>query len=143
NVLVAAAFASGRSERTCHEHCVAMLDLTGLLPKANLAAGSFTLLPRKQLELAPALAPDHKAALPHQIAASLSASESDELIATIRDVHASGVSIIWIEHVVHALLAVVTRLVVINFGRELAQGEPHAVMAYPVVQEIYLGIEAA
>ena len=143
NVLVAAAFASGRSERTCHEQCVAMLDLTGLLPKANLAAGSLTLLERKQLELARALATNPRALLLDEIAGGLTESECDELITTIRDVHASGVSIIWIEHVVHALLAVVTRLVVINFGRELAQGEPRAVMADPVVQEIYLGIEAA
>jgi len=143
NVLVAAAFASGRSERACHERCVAILDLAGLLPKANLAAGSLTLLERKRLELARALATGPKALLLDEIAGGLTESECHELVATIREVHASGVSIVWIEHVVHALLAVVTRLVVINFGRELAQGEPRAVMADPVVQEVYLGIEAA
>jgi branched-chain amino acid transport system ATP-binding protein len=142
NLLVAAAFASGRSERACHEQCVAVLDLTGLLPKANLAAGSLTLLERKRLELARALATNPKVLLLDEIAGGLTDSECHNLVATIRDVHASGISIVWVEHVVHALLAVVTRLLVINFGRELAQGEPRAVMANPVVQEIYLGIEA-
>ena len=61
---------------------------------------------------------------------------------TIKDIHASGVSIIWIEHVVHALLAVVDRLIVIDFGQKIAEGEPKAIMASPQVQEIYLGIEA-
>ena len=57
--------------------------------------------------------------------------------------HAAGTAIIWIEHVVHALLAVVGRLVVINFGRLLAEGEPRRVMADPAVQDVYLGIDAA
>lgn len=143
NLLVAAAFASGRSERACHEQCVAILDLAGLLPKANLAAGSLTLLERKRLELSRALATNPKVLLLDEVAGGLTESECHELVATIREVHAGGVSIVWIEHVVHALLAVVTRLVVINFGRELAQGEPRAVMADPAVQEVYLGIEAA
>ena len=51
-------------------------------------------------------------------------------------------SIIWIEHVVHALLAVVDRLIVIDFGRKIADGEPEEIMASREVQEIYLGIEA-
>jgi branched-chain amino acid transport system ATP-binding protein len=53
-----------------------------------------------------------------------------------------GVAIIWIEHVVHVLLAVVDRLLVMNFGKYLAEGEPRAVMANVAVQEVYMGIEA-
>jgi branched-chain amino acid transport system ATP-binding protein len=64
------------------------------------------------------------------------------LIETIRAVHAAGVSVIWIEHIVHALIAVVERLLVINFGQMLAEGEPRAVMDSPEVQEVYMGIEA-
>ena len=63
-------------------------------------------------------------------------------MATIRDIRATGVTIIWIEHVVHALLAVVDRLIVIDFGRMIAEGEPHAIMASDAVQEIYMGIDA-
>ena len=64
------------------------------------------------------------------------------LVDTIRDVRTSGVTIIWIEHVVHALLAVVDRLMVLNFGRKIADGDPRTVIASPQVREIYLGIEA-
>jgi branched-chain amino acid transport system ATP-binding protein len=64
------------------------------------------------------------------------------LITTIKDIRTTGVSIIWIEHVVHALLAVVDRLIVIDFGKMIADGEPDVIMNSPEVAEIYLGIEA-
>ena len=64
------------------------------------------------------------------------------LVDTIRDVRATGVTIVWIEHIVHALLAVVDRLLVLNFGRKIADGDPRTVIASPQVREIYLGIEA-
>ncbi|SRR5579883_3283453 len=143
NLLVAAAFGSGRKERACYDHCIEVLDRTKLLAKANVAAGTLTLLERKRLELARALATGPKALLLDEIAGGLTESECRELVATIKEVHAQGMSIIWIEHVVHALLAVVSRLVVIDFGRKLAEGEPHAVMADPAVQQVYMGIEAA
>ena len=63
-------------------------------------------------------------------------------IQTIKTIHANGTSIIWIEHVVHALLAVVGRLIVIDIGKKIAEGDPKEVMASKQVQEIYLGIEA-
>jgi branched-chain amino acid transport system ATP-binding protein len=143
NVLVAAAFGGGRKEAACYAGCLEVLERTRLLPKANLAARELTLLERKRLELARALATGPKVLLLDEIAGGLTESECQELIATIKQIHAGGVSIIWIEHVVHALLAVVSRLVVIDFGRQLAMGEPRAVMADPAVQEIYMGIEAA
>jgi branched-chain amino acid transport system ATP-binding protein len=52
------------------------------------------------------------------------------------------VAIVWIEHVVHALLAVVDRLIVLNFGRKIAEGEPQRVIGSPDVRQIYVGIEA-
>jgi branched-chain amino acid transport system ATP-binding protein len=143
NVLVAAAFGGGRKEAACYAGCLEVLERARLLPKANVAARQLTLLERKRLELARALATVPKVLLLDEIAGGLTESECQELIATIKQIHADGVSIIWIEHVVHALLAVVGRLVVIDFGRQLAMGAPHAVMADPAVQEIYLGIEAA
>jgi branched-chain amino acid transport system ATP-binding protein len=76
-----------------------------------------------------------------EIAGGLTEAECHSLVGTIRDVRRTGVSIIWIEHVVHALLAVVDRLIVIDFGRKIADGEPKAIMASREVREIYLGIE--
>jgi branched-chain amino acid transport system ATP-binding protein len=77
-----------------------------------------------------------------EIAGGLTEGECQELEGAIKGVIASGVAIVWIEHLVHVLIAVVDRLLVINFGKHLAEGEPHAVMADPAVQEVYMGIEA-
>jgi branched-chain amino acid transport system ATP-binding protein len=143
NLLVGAVFASGRNEHACHAHCVEILDRTGLLPRANQLAGSLTLLGRKRLELARALATQPKVLLLDEIAGGLTEHECRELIATIQEIRRGGTAIVWIEHIVHALLAVVERLIVLNFGRLLADGEPQAVMRDPAVREVYLGIEAA
>ena len=75
-----------------------------------------------------------------EIAGGLTEQECGELVATIADIHGQGVAIVWIEHVVHALLAAVERLVVLDFGRLIADGVPRAVMASRDVQEIYTGL---
>ena len=101
-----------------------------------------TLLERKRLELARALATEPRVLLLDEIAGGLTESECQVLIDTIRAVRSTGVTIVWIEHVVHALLALVDRLLVLNFGRKVADGEPRTIIASPQVREIYLGIEA-
>jgi branched-chain amino acid transport system ATP-binding protein len=141
NVLVGATFGGGRPERQCHETCFALLDSTGLIDKANRLAGALTLLERKRLELARALSIGPKVLLLDEIAGGLTEGECLELVETIRRIHRSGVSLIWIEHIVHALLATVDRLVVINFGQLLAEGAPQAVMGDSRVQSVYLGID--
>jgi branched-chain amino acid transport system ATP-binding protein len=142
NLLVGAAFGDDRAESEVYERCVEVLEQTGLLPKANIKAGTLTLLERKRLEMARALATNPKVLLLDEIAGGLTEHECLELVGAIKTIHRSGVSIIWIEHVVHALLAVVDRLIVINFGRKIDDGEPRAVMASPQVREIYMGISA-
>ncbi len=143
NVLVGATFGACRGEHEGTELAVQVLEQTGLLPKANRLAGALTLLDRKRLELARALATTPRVLLLDEIAGGLTEHEVHDLVDLINAIRADGVAVIWIEHVVHALLAVVDRLVVINFGKLLMEGEPQAVMAAPEVREIYMGIDVA
>lgn len=142
NLLVAARFGGGCSTGQAPQHCVEILERTGLSAFADRKAGSLTLLNRKRLELARAMATRPRVILLDEIAGGLTDAECSELVATIRSIHAEGTSIVWIEHVLHALTSVVTRLMVLNFGKMLMTGSPDEVMASPPVREIYLGIEA-
>ena len=142
NLLVGGAFGSGEPEQECYDQCVDVLEKTGMLNKANQKAGTLTLLDRKRLEMARALATRPKLLLLDEIAGGLTEQECHALISTIKDVHSTGVSVIWIEHIVHALLAVVDRLIVINFGQKIDDGDPQTVMNSAAVREIYMGIEA-
>ncbi len=94
-----------------------------------MPARTLTLLQRKRLELARALAIEPKLLLLDEIAGGLTEYECGELVKTIKDIHARGTTIVWIEHIVHALVSVASRLIVMNFGQILAQGDPHEVMA--------------
>jgi branched-chain amino acid transport system ATP-binding protein len=142
NVLVSAIFGGALSERAAKQHALALLEQLGLQPQANSVAGSLRLLDRKRLELARALATGPRLLLLDEIGGGLTDHEVHALVATIQALHQQGTTILWIEHIVHALLAVVNRLIVLDFGRLLADGEPRAVMNDAAVREIYLGIDA-
>ena len=139
NVLVGATF--GREPVNPETRALAVLEQTGMKAKANLLAGGLTLLDRKRLEMARALAANPKLLLLDEIAGGLTESECASLLSGIRDVHAAGVTIVWIEHVVHALLSVAQRLAVMNFGKLIADGTPRDVMASREVKSVYLGEE--
>jgi branched-chain amino acid transport system ATP-binding protein len=141
NLLVAAAFGGGKPEQAASQVAARVIRRTGLAGKGNELAGSLTLLDRKRLELARALSTEPKLLLLDEIAGGLTEPEARELVELVRWIGAQGVTIIWIEHVVHALLAVATRLLVMNFGATLTEGHPHKVMASPEVKRVYMGIE--
>ena len=141
NVLVGATHGGGRSERAAAAVCLEALELTGLAARANARAGVLTLLERKRLELARALATGPRVLLLDEIAGGLTDDELPELIALVRRINREGVAIVWIEHIVHALRSVVSRLVAIDVGRLLVQGPPDDVMANADVQRVYLGID--
>ena len=141
NVLVGATYGGGRAKRDAPAVCVEALELAGLAAKANTRAGVLTLLERKRLELARALATGPRVLLLDEIAGGLGEHEVQELVGVIRQVRARGVAIVWIEHIVHALRSAVDRLVALSFGRSLMDGPPDAVMASPEVRRVYLGID--
>ena len=142
NLLVGAVYGRRKSEREVTQSCGEILERLGLIKRANTLAGSLTLLERKRLEMARALATAPRLLLLDEIAGGLTEGECLELVATIREIRQTGVAILWIEHVVHALLAVIDRLVVLNFGRKIAEGVPKEVIQLPQVRQIYIGIEA-
>jgi branched-chain amino acid transport system ATP-binding protein len=140
NLLVGAIFGGGTGERESYKRCSEVLKVTGLYDKANMPARTLTLLQRKRLEMARALAMQPKLLLLDEIAGGLTEYECGELVKTIKEIHGRGATIVWIEHIVHALVSVASRLIVMDFGQILAEGEPREVMADPRVREVYMGI---
>jgi branched-chain amino acid transport system ATP-binding protein len=116
-----------------------ILDTVGLAEKANMPAGALPLLDRKRLELAKAMSVGTKAILLDEIAGGLTEEEVHEIVAIVRALKQDR-AVIWIEHIAHALMAVATRIMVLNFGEKVADGDPAEVMSSRLVQEIYLGI---
>ena len=142
NLVVSATFGAQRRERETYDACMDILARCGLAATANRRAGSLTLLDRKRLELARALATNPRVLLLDEVAGGLTEHECKALVDLIKELRAGGLSIIWIEHVVHALVAVIDRLVVLHGGRLIAEGDPQAVIESPQVADIYLGIAA-
>jgi branched-chain amino acid transport system ATP-binding protein len=142
NVLVGATYGRKEHERNADELCRDVLALTGLLERRDVVAGSLRLLERKRLELARALATQPTLLLLDEIAGGLTEHEVHELLQVIAEIRARQVTIIWIEHIVHALVSSVDRIMAINFGNKLAEGPPQELLASREFQEIYLGIES-
>jgi len=143
NVLVAATAGGGQRGEPAYERSLESLDLCGMLKLANRRAETLGLLDRKRLELARALATGPVVLLLDEIGGGLTDAEAGELVEAILKLRQRGISIVWIEHIVHVLLQVVTRLVCMDSGRVIADGDPAAVMADTTVIDAYLGQGAA
>jgi branched-chain amino acid transport system ATP-binding protein len=141
NVLVGASYGTGDGNRDAQHACVEALTHARLLDKANALAGQLTLLERKRLELARALATRPKLLLLDEIGGGLTELEVLDLVDTIKELRGRGITIVWIEHIVHALLSVVDRLVALAAGRKLIEGEPQTVIESPQLRDVYLGSE--
>jgi branched-chain amino acid transport system ATP-binding protein len=139
NALVGAMRAAGLRGRHAYGTAYEALALTGMAGHANTRAGSLRLLDRKRLELARALAMRPRVLLLDEIAGGLSDPETEALIGTIRAVNSAGTAIIWVEHVLRVLTAVVTRLVCLAGGQIIADGPPSEVLASDAVKAAFLG----
>lgn len=141
NLVTAACFGAQVSEKAAWQIAWEVLEQTGLQRFANQAAGGLTLLNRKRLELARALATRPRLLLLDEIAGGLTEHEAKELVNELKRIKQSGMTMIWIEHVVHALLSLADRLLVINFGKTLCEGVPEEVMQDAEVKRVYMGLE--
>jgi branched-chain amino acid transport system ATP-binding protein len=142
NLVTAACFGAQVSEHEARDIAAEVLETTDLKAYANKPAGSMTLLNRKRLELARALATRPRLLLLDEIAGGLTEHEARELVDELKRIKAQGTTMLWIEHVVHALMSIADRLLVIDFGKKLAEGTPQEVMNDPDVRRVYMGVEA-
>ena len=141
NVLVAAQQGGGLRRRASYAAAVEALDRTGMSEEANVPAERLGLLQRKRLEMARALATGPTLLLLDEVAGGLTDPEVAQLVEIVRGVNAEGTTVIWIEHVVRALTAVVSRLMCLAGGAFVGDGAPAAVLAEPAVREVFLGTE--
>ncbi|HEY1163496.1 MAG TPA: ATP-binding cassette domain-containing protein [Candidatus Dormibacteraeota bacterium] len=139
NVLVAAHRGAGLHGRAAFNLVAAVLEETDLLDEANWTASRLGLVKRKRLELARALGCKPRLLLLDEVAAGLTEPEVAGLVAAVQQIRARGVSVIWVEHVVRALVGMVDRLICLAGGRFIGDGEPRAVLSSPAVREVFLG----
>jgi branched-chain amino acid transport system ATP-binding protein len=139
NVLTAAMHGGGFRQNEAYDRAVEALRLCGMSATANRRAEALGLLDRKRLELTRALATDPTLLLLDEIGGGLTDGEAAELVDTIRALRSRGITIVWIEHIVHILVQVAQRLVCMDAGRVIADGTPDEVLSDRTVVEAYLG----
>jgi branched-chain amino acid transport system ATP-binding protein len=141
NVLVAAVHGGRMRMRHARERVQEVLEFTELTHRRHLPAGELSLLDLKRLELAKALALRPRLLLLDEIAGGLTDVECDALLEIVRAVQSRSVTIVWIEHVIHALHRIATRFAVLHYGSIICSGSPEQVMSDNRVREVYLGVE--
>jgi len=141
NVLTASTFGAALRGRGAAVQASESLAQCGLEDFGDHLAGQLTLLQWKRLELARAIATRPRLLLLDEVAGGLTERELEELLRLVRRLHATGMTVIWIEHLVHALVAAATRMVVLAEGRILVDGRPADVLRDQEVRNVYLGSE--
>lgn len=139
NVLTAAMHGGQFRGSEASERSIDALSVCGMLPVANRRAETLGLLDRKRLELTRALATNPELLLLDEVGGGLTDGEAIELVNTIRILRQRGITIVWIEHIVHILVEIAERLVCMDAGRIIADGEPGAVLSDATVVDAYLG----
>jgi branched-chain amino acid transport system ATP-binding protein len=120
----------------------AVISRIGLAGKSDALAMSLTLPDRKMLELARALAASPRVLLLDEVMAGLRPAERERIVAVVRELHADGMTVLLIEHVMRVVMALASRVIVLHHGEKLAEGTPAEIGATPQGIESYLGRKA-
>lgn len=140
NVTVGACF--GREDQDlaqARETADEVLNFVGLNERSNMLAGSLNVAQKKRLEMARALAARPVLLLLDEVLAGLNPSEIAAMVETVREIRERGITIIMIEHVMHAVMNVSDRVIVLDYGEQISEGSPKEVSKDPKVVEAYLG----
>ena len=142
NVAVGALFGSDADRpvlKAAFDRADSVLELVGLRAKADLPVSALTIPDRKRLEVARAVATRPKLLLLDEVMAGLNNVEIDDALEMVRAVHATGVTVVLIEHVMRVIVGVCERVIVLDLGRTLADGQPDVVLRDERVIQAYLG----
>ena len=143
NVSIGARFgAGGRRGAEARKRVAEALERTGLSARAGAPAGTLPIGELKRLEIARALAAEPVALCLDEVMGGLNPAEIVAAMSLVRAIRDSGVTILMIEHHVHAVAGVTDRILVLNFGEKIAEGPPREVLKDPAVVAAYVGEEA-
>ncbi|MBI4965156.1 MAG: ATP-binding cassette domain-containing protein [Desulfomonile tiedjei] len=140
NVLVPVTHGGGLSQREGRSKAEGLLEQTGLSGRKNDFPSALNSLERKMLELARALGASPRLLLLDEIAGGVTDAELQQVLRIVRQLHETGITIIWVEHIPRMMVHGVERLLVLSNGRMLASGNPRDVMAAREVVDVYLGL---
>ena len=140
NVMVGA-FVNDRNPKNVREAAIKTLKFTGLIDQKDKAAENLTIGDSRRLEIAKALAVKPTILLLDEVIAGLNPTETEEAIDIIKKIRNSGITIFIVEHVMHAIMSLSDRIIVLNYGHKIAEGQPKVVIRDAKVVEAYLGEE--
>ena len=138
NVTVAS-FVTTNSRRVAEDKALAVLESLNFAGKKDILAGNLTIADRKRLEIAKALATEPKLLLLDEVMAGLRPNEVDEMVEIFKALRDRGITIFVIEHIMRAIMALSDRVVVIQFGKKIAEGTPQEIANNEAVIKAYLG----
>ncbi len=141
--VVAAAFCHINRREEARQEALAVLERVGLASRKDVMPRSLTIADKKHLELAKAIATRPKLLLLDEIMAGLNPAETGRTIALIKTLQKEGYTIVIVEHVMQAIMALSNRIIVLNFGEKIAEGSPDEIAQNPEVVKAYLGVQYA